>query len=147
MNVQDVEKSLAERLLSKGEMLEEFMPITQRFALKHSLNGEEGKAVARLVLRIAERIRFMPGTRRTGHPRKETIAHLHYFRPGIEAWIAEKDAGGLRPDETQQLRALGRISIAGCANDPEVRHVSIKKLIENNVELDLFWEPRALKDC
>lgn len=69
----------------------------------------------------------------------EAIVHLHYFSPGCDWWIIEKD---INPDQTQ---AFGAVSINGYS--VEFGYIDLRVLIDMAlVELDFHWQPIKLKD-
>jgi len=69
---------------------------------------------------------------------KDAIVHLHYFRGGMDWYITEKDM------ENEQHQAFGW---ADLGHGGEFGYISIEELKANNIEMDLFWEPKPLKDC
>lgn len=129
--------------------LRNFMPLAQREALKVALRGEEGRAIAAIVIRTLEKIEEMPETHETDGQGDDAIVHLHYFRGSVDAWITEKDRGE-RPDDDgmgEQYQAFGKVNLYGTGiKDAELGYVSIAELIENDVELDLYWTQTAFKD-
>lgn len=129
-------------------ILTRFMPDGQRAALFVALRGEEGAGIADVILTAVERIKATPKTYETESvATKDKIAHLHYFRGGVDAWIVERDVGdGTEPvpGEGEQLQAFGKITLTGDKDDAEWGYISIQELIENGVELDLYWEPQRV---
>lgn len=129
-----------------GTDLAPFMPYRQRITLQALLHGEEGPALADIVLAMQERIRAMPKTYETDGQGKDAVAHLHYFRGSVDAYITERDMGN-GPDDQAQQQATGIVSLyGGGAKDGELGYVSIEELIENNVELDLYFQPKTLRE-
>lgn len=132
--------------LKLNNELAQFMPAGQRMALTLMLNGEEGEHAAELVMGWSRRISAIPKTYETDGQGKEAVAHLHYFRGGVDAYITERDMGNGPDDQTQQ-QAMGLVSLyGGGAKDGELGYVSIEDLIENNVELDLYFQPKTLRE-
>ena len=68
------------------------------------------------------------------------IAYLHYFKNGCDWFIIEKDSD----EEDEQHQAFGVASIN--QQEPEKGYISIKELIDFNVEFDLYWTPKKLKE-
>ena len=94
--------------------------------------------MADVILRLAERIDKMPRTNETCGQGENTIVYLHYFAGTVDAWITEKDVQ-LPGESGDQIQAFGKITLFG--DNPEWGYISIAELIENGVELDLYWEP------
>lgn len=137
----------ARQHLNGAALLGKFMPYAQRLTLLGMLRGEEAEGIAEIVLTAVERIKGTPLTYQTdGVATKDKITHLHYFRGGVDAWIVERDIGDgtETPGEGEQLQAYGKITLTGDKNDAEWGYISIKELIENGVELDLYFEPKCV---
>lgn len=136
----------AARLLARPDgLLVDFMPHAQRAVLMTSLSGEEGESIAEIVLRVADTINTMPKTYETDWQGENAIVHLHYFGGSIDAWLTEKDAGDGTTD-VRQHQAFGMQCLTGDKQDAELGYVSIEELIRNNIELDLYWTPKPLKE-
>lgn len=129
--------------LSNSGLLNFFMPKSERFALLETLDGEEGEYMADIVNGMVERINNMPKTGETDGQGDEAIVHLHYFGGAVDAWVTEKDMGD-GTDDQRQHQAFGLVSLG---YEPELGYVSIQELIENGIELDLYWTPKPLKEC
>ena len=71
---------------------------------------------------------------------QDAIAHLHYFVGGNDWYITEKD------QEDEQLQAFGVASLSMNGNQPELGYISIEELMKNNVEIDLHFTPKPLKE-
>ena len=146
MNATD--KFQAEQHLANDGLLSNFMPYQQRFVLRDLLNGEEGEFFVGKVLEIAKQIRNTPKTYETdaGDTNSRKVM-LHYFKGGVDAWIVERDVGetpdgdGLGP----QYQAYGKITLFGDGwEGAEWGYISIQELIENGVELDLYWDEKTV---
>ena len=77
------------------------------------------------------------------------MVHLHYFGGSVDAWIVERDMGDSKyQDEIgPQYQAFGPITLYGeSIRDSEWGYISIQELIENGIELDLYWTPKAVKE-
>lgn len=128
--------------LSGEGVLSHFMSKAQRVTLGMLVKGEEGEAFADIVLELAERIVKMPKTYETDGQGNDAIAYLHYFHGGMDFYISEKDRGDTSPD-TRQHQAFGLVDMGY----PELGYVSIQELIDNGIELDLYWTPKPLREC
>ena len=127
-----------------------YMPDAQRRTLLELIGGEEGDYFVHTLEALADRIGKMPRTYETDGQGKCAVVHLHYFAGPVDAWITERDMGDqpkrFAPPETPQLQAFGLITLTGDKSDAEFGYISIEELIENNVELDLHWEPKPLSE-
>ena len=136
--------SEAARLLASPGLLSHFMPTAQRAVLFQGLASEEANAIADQVLAIAEKIRTMPMTYDQDGKGDAAVAHLHYFRGGVDAWVTERDMGMSREEPIgEQLQAFGFMSL-GDPQNAELGYIGIADLIDNQVELDLHWEPKTI---
>lgn len=145
MNITEASKSLA----STDGFFRHWMPYVQRVTLTQLLMGEEARYFADLLTKLKARIEAMPKSYETDGQGDDAVAHLHYFKGTVDAWITEKDAGG--PDDEQQgaqIQAFGKVNLYGTGvKDAELGYISIEELIETDVELDLYWTPKPLKEC
>ena len=132
-------------LSSTDGFFRHWMPYSQRIALTQALSGEEGNYFATLLTELKARIEAMPKTYETEDtPMKDKVIHLHYFRGGIDAWIVEKDIGD-GTEDLRQLQAFGLQSFSGLP-EAEWGYISIAELISYEVELDLYWTPKTVKE-
>lgn len=144
----------ARQHLGGHNLLGKFMPYAQRLALLDALRGEEGEGIAEIVLQAVERIKGTPLTYQTESiETKDKVLCLHYFYGGVDAWIIERDVGDSGDPaapgagEGEQWQAYGKICLTGEGWDgAEWGYISIKELIENGVELDLYWAPKPAKE-
>ena len=65
------------------------------------------------------------------------IAYLHYFTGSCDWYITERDT------TDEQHQAFG---LADLGYGPELGYISVQELIENGAELDLYFEPKPLKE-
>ena len=140
----------ARQYLNGAGLLGNFTPYAQRLALLETLRGEEGEGIAEIVLRVAKGILDTPKTYQTEEIKTaDKRLCLHYFKGGVDAWIVERDVGDT-PDGDglgDQYQAYGKISLYGGGwKDAEWGYISIHDLIANGVELDLYWEPKIVKE-
>lgn len=129
---------IARALMHLNGILENFICIEQRFVMQEVLQGEEAEWMADTILSIVETVSNMPLPYKTDGQGGKAIAHLHYFKGGCDWWITERDSG------KEQIQSFGR---ADLGYGPELGYISIQELIENEVELDLYWTPKPLRDC
>ena len=120
-----------------------YMPTGERLALLENLRGEEGAGIAEIVLAVAKTIETMPQTYQTEVQGKAAVAHLHYVGGAVDAWITERDMGDESGD-MRQLQAFGLITLTGNRQDAELGYISIAELIQNGIELDLYWTPKPI---
>jgi len=117
---------------------EQFMGEAQRLVLAEGCEGEEGAHFAKLILDLGQLLETMPKTYEQDGLGDQAIAYLHYFMGGMDWFITERDM------EEEQLQAFGLADLGmGCA---ELGYISIQELIENGVELDLYWTPKTLAE-
>lgn len=140
----------AKELLNGAHWLAHFVSYPQRLILLEQLRGEEGEAIADLVIHLAKAIEVTPVTYATNFidtPNK--VVHLHYFGKGVDAWIVERDKGNTPEDIGlgTQLQAYGKISLQGEGwNGAEWGYIDIATLIRLGIEVDLYWTPKAVKE-
>lgn len=122
-----------------GGSLIDFISGRQRIVLMQMLDGEEKKGVAEVLLELADCIEGMPHSYQTDGQKDEAIVYLHYFSPGADFYITEKDVyGGGHRQAFGYTRMVGR--------DGELGYISIEVLTRHGMELDLYWDPKPLKD-
>lgn len=141
MNNNEVKESL-----NTGGFFTHWMPGSQLKALLAVIDGEEGAHFVKLLSDLRTRIEGMPKTYETDGQGDDAKAHLHYFLGSVDAWVTEKDAGVPGDPDQRQHQAFGKVSLTGNKSDAELGYISIQELIDNDVELDLYWDPKALKD-
>jgi len=98
--------------------------------------GEEGEFFIEKLLELAETVSTMPKTYEQDGKGDDAIAYLHYFRGGYDFYITEKDM------EEEQYQAFGLVKM----HVTELGYVSIVELMENNIEIDLHFEPTRVGD-
>lgn len=143
MNKAAAVKSLA----STDGFFRHWMCWSQRKTLIHNMYGEEGNYFADLLNQLKARIEAMPKTYETeAIDSQDKVVHLHYFRGNVDAWIIEKDMGD-GSEDIRQHQAFGRSTLyRESFSNAEWGYISIQDLISNNVELDLYWEPKTVKE-
>ncbi|HUD75745.1 MAG TPA: hypothetical protein VMQ76_11790 [Terracidiphilus sp.] len=119
-----------------------FIGADQIEVIGRNCRGEERAFFFQMLADLAERINAMPKTHETDGQGAEAIAHLHYFTPSMDWYITEKDAGSL--DDTPEDFQSQAFGVANLGYGPELGYISIRELLDNGAELDLYWHPRAL---
>ena len=130
------------------------IPLLTRFINRNQLKvlsyncqyGEEKQYFRNMLCELARRIEGMPATYQN-QKGAESIVYLHYFKGGCDWWITEKDKGSPKDDPAdkgKQYQAFGR---ANLGYSGELGYISIEQLKDNNVEIDLYWTPKPLKEC
>ena len=127
------------------ETLRYFMSIQQINAMVEGCrDSEESQFFFDKIVETAELIDVMPKTYEQDGKGENAVVYLHYFRGGMDWYITEKDIGDTdQPDDHKQYQAFG---IANLGYGGELGYISIKELIENNIELDLHFTPRTRKE-
>ena len=118
------------------EGLKAFFSRGQYEAIAEFLRGEEGEAYYNLLMELATRIENMPRTYDTDGQGDKAKVYLHYFLGSIDSYITELDKSG---NGTEQAFGYQDLGYGG-----ELGYISIDELVENGLELDLYWEPKTL---
>ena len=85
---------------------------------------------------LTQLIKSMPVTYDT-EANSNPLAVLHYFDAGMDFYIIEKD---MNPDQNQ---AFGYSNLG---YGYEAGYINIVELLENNMQLDLYFDPRPIKE-
>lgn len=117
--------------------LRHFIMPDELHVLRGNMRGEEGQFFIDMLCDLSQKIDEMPGVRGQEGKGDDAIVHLHYFTGGCDWHITEKDGSA----EQHQAFGMANIGFGG-----EVGYISIQELIENRVELDLYWTPKRLGD-
>ena len=99
---------------------------------------EEKQYIFDKCVEMVDIIKNMPVTYEQDGKGKHAIAHLHYFKGGMDWYITEKDT------ETEQLQAYGHANLG--FGFGELGYISIAELIQNDIELDLHFTPKTLEE-
>ena len=102
--------------------------------------GEEGEFFVAQMEEYAERVRTMPKTY-DQQDVADPIAYLHYFLGNMDWYITERDVD---TDGAGQVQAFGTSNLGYGAG---LGYISIPELLENGVELDLYFTPAPLSTC
>ena len=120
-------------------MLEDFICKQQLDLIKYySNNGDEKIYFKSLIKSWEDSISNMPKTYEQDGKANDAIIYLHYFYGSNDWFISEKDIG------SEQIQAFGLVSLD--FNEPELGYISIKELLEHEIEFDLNWTPTKIKD-
>lgn len=124
------------------KVLREFMPSNQIHAITSAMRSEEKQFFFNKVCDLAEMIKNMPVTYEQDGKGQKTIAYLHYFKGNMEWYITEKDKGST--DDMRQVQAFGLADLG--MGFPELGYISIVELLENQIELDMYFTPTELEN-
>ena len=127
--------------------LKHYISKGQLSALRACCQGEEGECFKEMLTNLKTQIVNMPVSRETDGQGMGAIVCLHYFSPSSDWWITERDMGS-EEDESPgtQHQAFGYACLNGDTQNAELGYISIQELIENRVEIDLYWTPKPLKE-
>jgi hypothetical protein len=121
--------------------LSEFMPSNQVQTIVNAMRSEEKQFFFNKVCELAELIKSMPVTYEQDGKGDKAIAHLHYFKGSMDWYITEKDKGS--PEDQRQVQAFG---LADMGYGGELGYISIVELLENQIELDMYFTPTMLEN-
>ena len=124
--------STIEDVLKIIETVRPFLSKSQLQVMANLCRSQEGEFYKTKFLELETIIREMPATYEQEGLGEQAVIHLHYFGQGFDFYITEKDREG---DGTYQ--AFGLYPDQGGL---QYEYVSIAELVENNLELDLYWE-------
>ena len=108
--------------------------------IEQGLKGEEKDFFRDKLNEIELLTCTMPKPYETDGQGKEAIAQLHYFLGGSDWYITERDSSD------EQIQSFGYVILNGDTDNAELGYISIQELISNNVELDLYWTPKTLRE-
>lgn len=121
-----------------ANILKQFINPSQLQTMIDNCKGEEKDFFISKLKEIADLIANMSETYEQDGKGDDAIVYLHYFMGGMDWHIIEKDSD---PDGDGQIQAFG---LANLGHGAELGYISIAELLENNIELDLFFEPITL---
>ena len=137
-------------LNSETGFFRHWMGRSQRMAIAQAIRGEEEEYFVNLLIDLKYFIENMPRTYETEKLQmKDKVVHLHYFGGSVDAWIVERDVGDSKyqAEIGPQHQAFGPITLSGeSIGESEWGYISIQELIDNGVELDLYWTPKPVKE-
>ena len=124
--------------------LKGFIGPAQIAAVEQGVRGEERQFFFDKVVELATIIEFMPKTGEQDGKGGEAMIYLHYFA-GRQAnfYLMEKDMGcaGDTPEQFQS-QAFGLADLFG--DGGELGYISIPEILENDGDLDFFFQPCTL---
>jgi hypothetical protein len=126
------------------KFLRDFIGRSQINAIATAMRGEEKQFFFDKAVELEKLIKSMPKSYETDGQGDKAVAYLHYFKGSGNWYITEKDAGD---DEDAKNGISGQVQTFGMADlghGGELGYISIKELIEANVEIDLYWTPKTL---
>lgn len=126
----------------KVSTLKPFVNRSQLDAIGSMCYGEDRQFYIDKIVEFADRIDTMPETFEQDGLGDDAIVYLHYFGDSMDFYIMEKDASA--DDEHGQMQAFGFADLH--FGSPELGYISIVELTENNMELDLYFEPCTLRE-
>lgn len=112
-----------------------FISQPQLSAIDTACWGEERQFFYDKLVEVAGIVSTMPKSYETDDQGDKAIAYLHYFSAAADWYITEKDM------EPEQHQAFGW---ADLGYGGEMGYISIVELVQNGVELDLYFNPRPL---
>lgn len=128
--------------------IKHFLSNAQKKAIVSLLNGEEKDFFWEKMSELCRLVETMPKSYETDGQGWKAVAFLHYFKGGMDFYITERDMGDEKDGENglipgAQYQAFG---LADHGHGAELGYISIQELIENGVELDLYWTPKTLDE-
>lgn len=114
-----------------------FIGRQQLSVLGDACYGEERQFFIDKIVEMGNLVEKMPKTYEQDGKGDQAIAYLHYFKGNMDWYITEKDM------EMPQIQAFG---LADLGYGGEFGYISIQELIENNIELDLHFTPKTIKE-
>lgn len=141
---------------TNAKILKPFISDEQMETIMQLTHGEEGDFYAQKLAEYAHRVSTMPRVYEQDGKGPEAIVCLHYFMGNMDWYITEADTEepligfGDTPQPVRQLAPI-QYQAFGYADlghgDGELGYIGIAELIENNVEIDLYWTPKTLREA
>jgi len=128
----------ASKLLEDVAVVKSFIGPEQFSAMSIGVRGEERGHFLGKFSELARTISTMAKTYEQDGKGEDAIVYLHYFYGSADWYITEKDM------EDEQYQAFGLADLYG--DGGELGYISIVELVNNRVELDLFWTPKTLRE-
>ncbi len=125
--------------------LKPFIGSRQLNSMAALCRGEEGQFFKDKLVEMAGIIEKMPKTGETDEQGTDALVILHYFYGSGDWWITEKDMGCEGEEGNEQHQAFGYVNLGDDMN-AEFGYVSLPELFSCNVELDLHWTPKPVKE-
>lgn len=127
-------------LIAAAEVLGKFIGSQQKAVMAEIMEGEEGQAMADIVMAYANRVDQMPVTYGQDGKGAEAIAYLHYFIGDCDWYVTEKDVD---TDGEGQIQAFGYANL-GDDQNAELGYLNLQEILEAGAELDLYFTPKTL---
>jgi len=124
------------------ETLKPFIGLNQLTTVRVLMRGEEKQFFIDKMVELSARVNAMPETYAQDGLGDKAKVFLHYFKGGADWFITEKDMGD-ESDDTGQHQAFGLVNL-GFGFPDSMGYISIAELIELNVELDFYYDPKTL---
>lgn len=120
-----------------------FIGPMQTACVKDLIRGsEERDFYIDKMIELAGRIRTMPVTYQQDGLGDAAVAHLHYFTPGSDFYITEKD---MNPEEENpsgyQMQAYGYACVNG---EHDMGYIAIPEILAAGAELDFHFAPKSI---
>lgn len=115
-----------------------FVGRSQLAAMQQMTRGEEGAHFKAKLDELTERLATMPKTYEQDGLGDQAVVYLHYFKGDMDWYITERDM------EDPPIQCFGLADLG--FGSPELGYINIEELIQNGVELDLYWEPKPLAE-
>ena len=122
------------------ETLKNFISDSQLATLAENTKGEEGQYFTEALRSMSDLVSSMPETYEQDGKGDQAVVYLHYFNSSMDWHITEKDSD---PDGRGQIQAFG---LANLGHGAELGYISIQELILHDVEIDLHFTPKTLKE-
>jgi len=127
------------------KFLNNFISESQLSTMKSGMSGEEGQFFMDKAVEMQKQIESMPETYGQDGLGDKAIAHLHYFRGGMDWYITEKDAGS----EDDAIKGIQEqaFGLADLGYGGEMGYISIEEITNsgrNSAELDLYFTPKTI---
>lgn len=117
-----------------------FIGQSQLSAIGEGCHSEEQQHFFDVLCEYSQRVSGMPKTYEQDGLGDKAIVYLHYFKNGCDWYITERDVD---TDGEGQVQAFG---LANLGFGAEWGYINIQELIDNDVELDLYFKPRPLAE-
>jgi hypothetical protein len=128
-------------VMQKISVLKSFMNFHQLEVFATLYHSIERQFFIDKLNELVNTVNTMPKTYEQDGKGDEAVAYLHYFKNGSDWYITEKDMYG----DDQQHQAFGFAILNGDIEMAEKGYISIVELLENQVELDLYFTPTSIK--
>ena len=117
--------------------LRHFVECSQLYEIRALCHSEERQFFINKLCELGRIVITMPVTYETDGQGDQAIVYLHYFTPGADWYITERDV------MRDQLQAFGK---ANLGYGGELGYISIIELLECGAELDLHWTSKKLAE-